>query len=118
MQQHSPSASPYRRDAVRIGPVLCEQPDSSWRTGDEIRNGTRRWLTNALRAAGVSHGEHDHFVIGLLADDGWPTLQLVAGWIAPAHSRSINHADLTAGQRNERAPPHSDSGSAALSGRI
>jgi hypothetical protein len=57
-------------------------------------------------------GEHDHFVIGLLADDGWSTVQVIAGWIARAH---LNPA---AEGENGRGPPRPDGGIAALIGRI
>src|SRR4051794_18646734 len=69
MPQHSSSDPSYRREAVAIGPftdepldllpVLCELPDGSWRTGDEIRAGSREWLTAALYSTGVALGDHD-----------------------------------------------------------
>jgi hypothetical protein len=114
MPQHSSSDPSYRREAVAVGPftdepldllpVLCELPDGSWRTGDEIRAGSREWLTAALYSTGVALGDHDRFVIGLLAEDGWPTVQVVAGWIARAH-RSEDHGN---GERaTDRSPPRS-----------
>ena len=111
MSQHSSSVPPYSREAVSVGPftdepldllsVLCELPDGSWRTGDEIRAGSRKWLTEALSSAGVVLGEHDRFVVGLLADDGWSTVQVVAGWIARAHSRPADRSE----RANGRSPP-------------
>src|SRR3954467_12777900 len=106
MQQPSSSASPSRREAVPIGPfstepmdlmaVLCKRPDGSWRSGDEIRNGSRAWLNGALSAAGVALGEHDHAMIELLAGDGWATVQVVAGWITRAHDNAQSSARLVA----------------------
>jgi hypothetical protein len=127
MQQPSSSASPYRRGAVPIGPfsaepmdlmaVLCKRPDGSWRSGDEIRNGSRAWLTGALDAAGVTLGEHDHVMIELLAGDGWATVQVVAGWIARAHNNAQDRARVVA-EENGRAPPQPDPEIAASSGLI
>ncbi len=97
--------------------VLCKRPDGSWRSGDEIRNGSRAWLTGALDAAGVALGEHDHVVIELLAGDGWATVQVIAGWIARAHDNAQSIVRVVADE-NGRAPPHPHAESAALSGRI
>ena len=97
--------------------VLCKRPDGSWRSGDEIRNGSRAWLTGALDAAGVMLGEHDHVMIDLLAGDGWTTIQVIAGWIARAHDNAQSRARMVADE-NGRAPPHPDPEIAASSGRI
>lgn len=88
---------PYSRDAVSLGPFADEPfdlqpllayappPTGSWRPGAETRWCGAHWLTGALQAAGVRLGTYDRVAVGLLADDGWTTVQVVAGWIARAH---------------------------------
>lgn len=108
---------PFSTGPMDLMAVLCKQPDGSWRSGDEIRNGSRAWLTGALDAAGVTLGEHDHLMIEVLAGDGWSTVQVIAGWIARARGNARRSA-RTVADENGRAPPHSDPEIAASSGRI
>ena len=86
-------------------PILCELPDGSWRTGDEIRTGSREWLTGALNAAGVALDHYDRVVIGLLAEDGWSTVQVVTGWIARANSIAGNSRRGNGERAAGRDPP-------------
>lgn len=69
--------------------ILLTGSDGSDRPGDEVRTGSEAWLTGALAAAGVALGSYDQVVIRLLAEDGWTTVQVVAGWIARAHESSF-----------------------------
>ena len=111
--QQSSSVTPYRREAVSVGPfavepmelgaLLFERPDGSRRTGDEIRAAARAWLTSALDEAGVVLGEHDHAIVTLFADDGWSIVQVVAGWIARAGRN--RGADRGTADENGRGPP-------------
>ena len=98
MPQHSSSAPSYRREAVAVGPFTDEPLDllpvlcraAGWLVADWRRDQgriARVAYCSAEFAAGVALGDHDRFVIGLLADDGWSTVQVVAGWIARAHGR-------------------------------
>jgi len=87
-------------------PILCELPNGEWRTGDEIRTGSREWLTGALNAAKVALGDYDRAVIGLLAEDGWSTVQVVAGWIARAHHGPGNPQHGNGERAAGRDPPH------------
>lgn len=99
MPQKSPSPQPYRRDAIPVGPfenepfelmsIVLGGPDEPLRSGDLVTDGSETWLIGALEAAGVVLGEYDRTAVRLLAEDGWTTVQVVAGWIARAHeSRS------------------------------
>ncbi|MGH3564657.1 MAG: hypothetical protein ACRDRH_01210 [Pseudonocardia sp.] len=94
MTQSSPSAGPYQHDAVPLGPFevepfdlqgqACLLPDGSWRSGDDIRVFLGAWLVGALTTAGVALGDYDRVAVGLIAEDGWTTVQVVAGWVARA----------------------------------
>ncbi len=53
-------------------------------TGNEIRTRVRVWLTEILARSGVTLGASDHEAIELIVEDGWPTAQIVAGWIIRA----------------------------------
>lgn len=102
MTQSSPSAAPYRRDAVPLGPFDVEPfdlkepasrlPDGSWREGDDLGVFLAEWLVGALTTAGVALGDYDHVAVGLIAEDGWTTVQVVAGWVARA-GQDPDHPD-------------------------
>jgi hypothetical protein len=94
MTHSQPGVGPYRDGAVPLGPFDREpfdlQPvatllsDGSWRSGDDVRVFLGTWLVGALTAAGVELGDYDRVAVSLIAEDGWTTVQVVAGWIARA----------------------------------
>ncbi|MCH6165162.1 hypothetical protein [Pseudonocardia alaniniphila] len=102
MSEPGPSTDLFERDAVRLGPFdtdpvdllphVCLRADGSWRNGEEIRAYSAAWLIGALAIAGVKLGEQDRAVVALIADDGWPTVQVVAGWVTRAWQA---HGDCT-----------------------
>jgi hypothetical protein len=75
---------PFDDDPFDLLPHVCLRADGQWRGGAEIREQSRAWLSAALTAAGVVLGEHDRRIVDLIAEDGWPTVQVVAGWITRA----------------------------------
>jgi hypothetical protein len=115
MTHPSLGVGPYRDDAVPRGPfddepfdlqaLACMRPDGSWRSGGYVRVFLGEWLTGALTAAGVSLGEYDRVAVGLLAEDGWTTVQVVAGWIA--------RAAQAPGGADARRPPAAQGGESA-----
>lgn len=83
--------------------IVLGTPAEPLRRGEEVTDSSETWLLGALDAAGVVLGEYDRTAARLLAEDGWTTVQVVAGWIVRAHeSRSVDSAE----QR-----PESESGS-------
>lgn len=103
MPQHSSRPPCYRLDAVPIGPfenepfdlmrMLLACPDTDGRAGDEARTRSEAWLTGALGAARVVLGVYDEVVVRLLAEEGWTTVQVVAGWLARANGTMLSESE-------------------------
>lgn len=75
---------PFDEEPFDLQPVATLLPDGSWRSGDDVRVFLGAWLGGALTAAGVELGDYDRVAVGLIAADGWTTVQVIAGWIARA----------------------------------
>lgn len=94
-QQQSSSPRPYRRDAIPVGPfesepfelmsIVLGTPEEPMPSGEQVTARSGAWLSGALDFADVNLGEYDRTAVRLLAEDGWATVQIVAGWIVRAH---------------------------------
>lgn len=81
-------AGPFDGQPADLFPTVGFTPDGTARAGDQVTDATAAWLASVLDFAGVDLGAFDREVLRLIADEGWPTAQAVAGWVLRARPTS------------------------------
>jgi hypothetical protein len=75
---------PFDEAPADLMDIVTVRPDGTAIGGRDINKRTAAWLRQTLDEAGIELGDYDAEVVRVIAHEGWPLTQAVAGWILRA----------------------------------